>query len=925
MHAAPLRGRSEPMTRVLSVARSACRDGASAVLAVSGPAGIGKSALVKQGCWEAASLGARVLHASCDQIARVSPGAPLIAALRAGPVPLADMDEYEKVLRARDEPLLLAERIAALLERAAASAPLVVAVDDLHWADRVSRFVIRTLLGRLIGLPVAWMFAARDEQAALDLLGIHRCRVEMVRLGPLAPTDVTAIAMDRLGHLPDERTRGLLQVAGGNPLLVVQILHGVARAASTGPGDGTPLEFSAAVAQRLADLPEVSRDLVALVAVAGRALALRDVKALMPHRPDTDWEQVFAAVRDSGLVEVSGSVLTPRHDLVSEAVCAGLPEQAVHGWHLRLAGYYLDTVEDSLSAAAYARAAATVGDVTSARIMLAAAERLAVSSPDDAADLAAAAFRVVAAEQPEWLGLSRRCLAVLCGTQRAGEAIGVADAILARVDDDDLAGAVETEAAKALWVGGRLKELLARTGRVLEQARTAPEVTARLRAVQALARTRLVTGAEAAGEASAALASARAADDREAVAIALHAVAEAARNEGRHRDALYAFREARVATGTHHLAEEITSLQFLDRYDHAQTLLDEVRYARGDTTASILPALQCAQLWQDFYLGRPDEADAGAQVLLEVGQHLGSGVHALDAVIVQISIALLRGDTASAASQLAAAAGLAGADDALRQPGLTVMRGWLAAARGDLAAATAALAPVAEGATRSRGYWPLWPCWMGLFYQIGTAAEDQAFAQAVVNVAELAAERNPGVASFEGLALNVRARSDGDLELLRKSADVLTLSPRPLLRAFGADCLGRALLADGDRTAALALLDRAWDGYHRIDARTYRDGVQQAMRQAGARRAKWSAAIARPGSGPDSLTEAERRVALLIASGHTNRSAAAELGVSVNTIGTHLRSAFAKLGVQSRVQLANALRHEPGVGRRPRGRVGASG
>jgi DNA-binding CsgD family transcriptional regulator len=186
----------------------------------------------------------------------------------------------------------------------------------------------------------------------------------------------------------------------------------------------------------------------------------------------------------------------------------------------------------------------------------------------------------------------------------------------------------------------------------------------------------------------------------------------------------------------------------------------------------------------------------------------------------------------------------------LRQPGLTVMRGWLAAARGDLVAATAALAPVVEGATRSCTYWPLWPCWMGLFHEIGTAAADQAFTQTVVDVAELAADRNPTVASFEGLALNVRARSNGDLGLLRQSADVL------------------------------------------------------------ARRAKWSAATGRPEASPDSLTEAERRVALLIASGHTNRSAATELGLSVNTIGTHLRSAFAKLGVQSRVQLANALRHE---------------
>jgi DNA-binding CsgD family transcriptional regulator len=49
------------------------------------------------------------------------------------------------------------------------------------------------------------------------------------------------------------------------------------------------------------------------------------------------------------------------------------------------------------------------------------------------------------------------------------------------------------------------------------------------------------------------------------------------------------------------------------------------------------------------------------------------------------------------------------------------------------------------------------------------------------------------------------------------------------------------------------------------------------------------------------------RVARLIGEGRTNKSAAAELGVSANTVGTHLRSVFSKLGVQSRVQLTNLL------------------
>jgi DNA-binding CsgD family transcriptional regulator len=88
----------------------------------------------------------------------------------------------------------------------------------------------------------------------------------------------------------------------------------------------------------------------------------------------------------------------------------------------------------------------------------------------------------------------------------------------------------------------------------------------------------------------------------------------------------------------------------------------------------------------------------------------------------------------------------------------------------------------------------------------------------------------------------------------------------------------------------------------------WRADVQRAMREAGARRAKWPAA-GRPTAGWPSLTESERRVAELIGSSHTNKSAAADLGVSmsINTIATHLRAVFTKLNIHSRVQLANYL------------------
>jgi DNA-binding CsgD family transcriptional regulator len=899
------------MARALSMLRGAGRHGSGGVMLVCGPAGIGKTALLAEVCLQADRMGVRAVVGSCEPIEDLHPAAPLIAALRASREPIATGEQFEQIVRSVDEPLLLVERIADVLEKAAAAGPLLLVIDDVQWADQVSRFVIRALLSRMLGLPVVWLLASREDDPRAGLVGFEVPLGEHILLAPLSSPDLTAIAHDRLGTVPDTRTRGFLEACAGNPLLATQILDGMVRSAASGRADAVPATFNAAVAQRLADLHEAARSLVALTAVAGRPLPLRDAVNLL-RSPSASFEVALSESIECGLLVVTGDMLAPYHDLVREAVCAALPENDLRSLHRAFAKYYLDATTDMPAAAAHAREAAIPGDLASAGILLAAAERLTATSPDDAGDLAALAFRTVRPNQSEWLETGRRALSVLCRTQRANAAIAVADAILARVDDADLTGAIETQAACALWQRGKLDDLLARVEPALTAETLDPVVRARLQAARALAGTRLQLGENAALEASRSLEDARATGDPDALAMALHAAGEAARNEARHRDALACYRELRGLTGAEQLAEEITTLQFLDRYDHAQTLLNEARADAENATASTLPALHCAQLWQDYNLGDFDDAEAEASTLIELGEQLGSGVYALDAAIVQISMALLRGDVQTAAARIAFAEAITGADDSLRQPGLSVMHGWLAAAQGDIATALNRLGPVAKGATRSCNYYPLWPCWMGMFFEIGTAAGDGAFSEVVVNVAELAAARNPGVASFEGLALNVRGRSKGDLTMIAHAADVLARSPRPLLRAYGADCYGRTLLAEGDRTGALAQLDRAWDDYHRTDARVYRAEVQRIMREAGVRRDKWSTATARPDTGWASLTEAERRVAVLVAEGHTNRSAAAELGLSVNTIGTHLRLVFTKLGIQSRVQLANTLHAESG-------------
>jgi DNA-binding CsgD family transcriptional regulator len=895
------------MACALSALRSACDHGSSTSVLISGPGGIGKTALVAEICQQAARMGVRVGGSKCDPIEQVWPGAPVIAALRAGRDPLTTAEEYEQIAGVVSEPLLLADRIASRLECLAARQPLLIAIDDLQWADRVSWFLLRSLGSRLAGLPVVWLLASRDDSIGIDLAGTDIVRAEHLRLAPLTTQDLAAMARDRLGRVPDERTRRYLDATGGNPFLATQIIDGLARSAAGGQPDAVASEFATAMARRLAGLSSPARELAELVASAGRPLPVRDALALMAGLSSPEGQDGLAGAVESGLITSSAEALAFRHDLVRETVYDLLPGKVARELHARLAEYHLSVLDEPLVAASHARAAATSGDVASALILVGAAETLARTSADDAGELAELAFATVRPEQPEWLDLSRRCLSVLCRAQHAARAIAVADQILARVDDANLAARVETEAARALWLSGRVSDLAARIEQTLRSRDLDTLAMVRLRAAYALACTRTLPGQSAAGEADGAVEQARGTGDREALELALQAAGEAARNQARHQLALRHFRELRNLTGAPYLAEEVTALQFVDRYDHAQALLDQARASRTGTTGALLPGVACAQMWQDFNLGRLDDADAGARTLTELGRELGTSLYLLEGIKILTAVALFRGETEIAAAQLGLADQLTDADEAVRHPGIAVMRGWLAASRGDLPGARQALRPVLEGAEQTRSYWPLWPCWNGLFFQVGAAIADDSFADSCLDVAEINAARNPGVASFEGVAFNLRGLRKANLDILAEAVDILDHSPRPVLRAVGAQSYGHALLAADRRPEALAQLDRAWDEYHEMGAWALRGDVQRVMRQAGARRAKWSAAAAAPATGWASLTSAERRVATLISEGHTNKSAAAALGVSVNTVGTHLRSVFAKLGVQSRVQLANCL------------------
>ena len=670
------------------------------------------------------------------------------------------------------------------------------------------------------------------------------------------------------------------------------------------PNGQAPAEFSAAVRHRLADLSASARRLIDVLAIAGRALPIVDSAELCGGTVGALHDADVAAAVASSLVISTGAELSFGHDLVREAVYELIAPDLRRRLHTRLAEHFLETAGDPMLAAAHARAAVSVGDEANAAIMVTAAEALVTTSAVDAAELALDAFQTLRPGQPRWLELGERALSVLSRTQRAADTIAVADLLLATVDDPDMVSRVETHAAKAMWLAGRFSHLVERADRDIACAATRRDLAARFQAVRALAHTRMLPADQAAEEADATLAEARAAGDRDALAFALQAAGEAAHNQRRHQLALKCFRELRSVTGTSYLAEEIMELQLLDRYDDAQMLLDAASEDSRDKAESIVPDLVYARAKQHYNLGHLRQADQTAAALVELGQVIGIDVHVIEGSLIRVFVALLRGEPALAAQRLALACGTSG--ETSEHPGVTFTRGWLTAAQGDVDGSCRILSQLLAAPHESRSYWAWWPCWMTIFFEVGIACGAYNFTECAVEIAEEGALRNPDVATLTGLALNLRGLLNRDLAMVAESVKILQHSPRPALRAAGAEGYATMLLDAGEREAALDQFDAAWDDYHRMDARERRARVQRIMRHAGARHAKWVTDHTEPDNG--SLTDAERRVAYLIATGRTNKSVARALGVSVNTIGSHLRSIYAKLGVQSRVQLTNELR-----------------
>ncbi|HEX4256044.1 MAG TPA: AAA family ATPase [Streptosporangiaceae bacterium] len=871
-----LRGRSAELTAAFGPLRRAERARQGGVLLVTGEPGIGKSALLAAVAAEASARGFRVG-------ATAGPGAglaPLLSALRSGPDPLLSAAELAEL--AELAPVLMADRVAGRLAElagpAGTGAPLLIVVDDLPMVSREGRVTLRALAARLTGAPVVWALgsrrASREFLAGLDEAGPHGVRVEWVRLGPLPRPEVAALARDRLGREPDGALRRMLAGSGGNPRLAVAVLDGLAQAAARGePTDRIPSVLVRTVRRVLTGLGPGPRELTELAVVLDRPMTVSEACALLPGQAEAEVTRAIDVSIAAGLLRGSGPAVRPRFGLIREAIYGDLPGLRRAALHLRCGQLLLATGGDPRAAAAHARAAAGDGRAAEAALISRQAAAGLVPGDPSAAARVITDLRRSISSNDAGLEATVQDTDLLLRAQHDRAALEVADLGLARTDDPAARATLQILAARALIALGRPGEA---QGRILAAARPGGPamgpVRARLDAAEA--RALAACGPEEVTRAAAAraLVAARATGDRPAEVLAVEALAEASRRHGRAAEALRQGRVLRQLAGPGHpaqLAREIFALQQADRLTDAGLLL-----AAAGPAAASAPSLVEARLWQQLAAGQLAEAAGTAAALAELGRELGSppyrelGGQAADV------IAWLRGEAGAL----------------LVRPTGPELR-----------------------AARERGAPWLWqPGAMRLVAQAGLAAGDRDLAGSAAAVAEAAAARNPGLAVTGGLARQVRGLVHGDTSLLGRAWELLRDSPRPLVRAGAAQDYGAALLAGpgaGSRAAGVRLLDEAREMFGQIGAAGPQRAVELALRRAGKPARAAPPGLPAPTAGWDSLTAAERKVAELVSSGYTNRATASQLGLSPNTIGTHVRSIFSKLHIQSRVQLAN-LRHE---------------
>jgi len=228
----------------------------------------------------------------------------------------------------------------SVLRLLAATAPVLVAIDDLQWIDRASARVLEFVVRRLDRLPVGLVACERVSDGGtirLDLRrAIPRDRYTRLRLGPLSLGALHQVLKQQLGRSFPRRTLVRLQgESGGNPFFALELARCLPEDASTGQVLALPESLRRLVDNRIAALPKRTRE-VLLAASALRSPTVELVTSATPGR-SAESLQALERAAAAGVISIDGPRIRFAHPLFAAGVYSSVPPRVRRLAHRRLA------------------------------------------------------------------------------------------------------------------------------------------------------------------------------------------------------------------------------------------------------------------------------------------------------------------------------------------------------------------------------------------------------------------------------------------------------------------------------------------------------------------------------------------------------------------------------------------------------------
>ena len=389
-----LHDRAQELARITGRLAQA-RAGTGGLTVIEGPAGIGKTSLLAAACSQAEENRMHVLAGRGSELERDYAYGVLRQAFER---PLAELDSAEREALTAGQaahalPMFDPGRAAAssesllhglywLVANLGERRPLVLAVDDAQWSDESSVLALAYLARRINQLPVALVVCTRppdpESRSALGTLVVEGS-AERLLPQPLGEEAVAALS----GNADEEFVRAALDVTGGNPFLLDQLLRELGEERSPDAvARAAPDELGRRVLARVSD---PARSLAFALSVLGERATLAECARLAEL--DGDASAAMGELVAAGVL-ADDPQLRFRHPLIGAAVVAGLSSTRRADWHSRAAALLRESGADAERQAIHLAACPPAGDEHVAQTLAEAAERaLARGAPAEAEPL----------------------------------------------------------------------------------------------------------------------------------------------------------------------------------------------------------------------------------------------------------------------------------------------------------------------------------------------------------------------------------------------------------------------------------------------------------------------------------------------------------------------------------------------------------